>query len=175
MFLKLDMEKVFDRMEWSFLLDIMEKLGFHATWVNWIQLCISSPCFSILLNGSPFGLFYPKKGLRLGDSLSPFLYILGSEVLSRLLFSEESVGNLKDLQIARHCLAIRHLLFADDLLIFGKASSEEASSIKSCLDKYCKWSGQSINVANRPSDLLGMPFLALFLLFATFCHMLQTI
>jgi hypothetical protein len=70
MFLNMDMEKAFDKMEWDFILSIMEKLGFHSTWVNWIRLCISSSSFSIILNGSPFGRFSPERGLRQGDSLS---------------------------------------------------------------------------------------------------------
>ena len=85
MFLKLDMEKAFDKMKRSFLLAIMEKLGFRATWINWIRLCISSPSFSILLNGSPFGLFYLERGLRQVDPLFSFLFILGSKVLSRFV------------------------------------------------------------------------------------------
>jgi hypothetical protein len=145
MFLNLDMEKAFDKMEWEFILSIMQRLGFHSSWISWIRLCISSSSFSILINGSPFGLFSPKRGLRQGDPLSPFLFIIGSEVLSRLLFREEALGNLKGLSIARNTPPIHHLLFADDLLIFGKASHKEATSIQTCLTKYCHWSGQSIN------------------------------
>jgi hypothetical protein len=144
MFLNMDMEKAFDKMEWDFILAIMEKLGFHPTWISWIRLCISSSSFSIILNGSPFGNFSPERGLRQGDPLSPFLFILGSEVLSRLLFREESLGNLRGLKISRNSTAIHHLLFADDLLIFGKATQKEANSIHFCLEKYCLWSGQSI-------------------------------
>jgi hypothetical protein len=59
MAIKIDMEKAFDRMEWDFLLVIMAKLGFHPIWINWIRVCISSTSFSILINGSPFGFFYP--------------------------------------------------------------------------------------------------------------------
>ena len=96
MFLKMDMEKAFDRMEWIFLLAIMEKLGFSSTWISWIRICISTP-FSILLSGSPFGFFSPSKGLRQGDPLSPFLFILGAEVFLRLLFKEESYGSFQGL------------------------------------------------------------------------------
>jgi hypothetical protein len=147
MFMKMDMEKAFDRMEWSFLLAVLEKLGFSQTWLSWIRICISSTSFSILLNGSPFGLFSPGRGLRQGDPLSPFLFILGAEVFSRLMFKEEGFGRLKGLRIARNCSPIHHLLFADDLLIFGEASVSVAASIKSCLDKYCRWSGQAINTS----------------------------
>jgi hypothetical protein len=147
MFLKMDMEKAFDRMEWHFILSIMEKLGFSSTWLTWIRLCISSISFSILLNGSPFGNFSPKRGLRQGDPLSPFLFILGVEVFSRLMFKEERNGSIKGLRIARNVATIHHLLFADDLLIFGRASIAEATSIKICLEKYYKWSGQLVTAS----------------------------
>ena len=144
MFLNLDMEKAFEKMEWDFILLVMIKLGFHSSWINWIRICISSSFFSILINGSPFGLFSPTRGLRQRDSLSPFSFILGSEVLSRLLFKEEVVGNIKGLKISRTSPAIHHLLFADDLLIFGKATPKKATCIHSYLKKYCLWSSQSI-------------------------------
>jgi hypothetical protein len=146
MFMKMDMEKAFDIMERSFLLAILKKLGFNPIWLSWTKICISSTSFSILLNGSPFGFFSPGRGLRQGDPLSPFLFILGFEVFSRLMFKKERNGCLKGLRITRNCLPIHHLLFAYDLLIFGKASVSKATNIKSCLDKYCRWPGQSINV-----------------------------
>jgi hypothetical protein len=145
MAIKIDMEKAFDRMEWAFLLAILSKLGFHPTWINWVRLCISSSSFSILLNGSPFGHFKPGRGLKQGDPLSPFLFILGSEVISQLFLRQESRGLLSGLKIAKNCTPISHLLFADDLIIFAKATSAEAHSLNSVLQQYCGWSGQSIN------------------------------
>jgi hypothetical protein len=85
MAVNMDMEKAFDKMEWDFLLSIMEKLGFHPKWINWIRICITTSSFSVMLNGSPFGLFWPSRGLRQGDPLSYFLFILGTKVISRLL------------------------------------------------------------------------------------------
>jgi hypothetical protein len=150
MFMKMDIEKAFDRMKWSFLLAILEKLGFSPTWLSWIRICITSTFFSILLNVSPFGNFSPGRGLRQGDPLSHFLFILGAAVFSRLMFKEERNGSLKGHRIARNCSPIHHLHFADDFFIFGEASVLVAASIKSCLDKYSRWSGQSIN-ASRSS------------------------
>jgi hypothetical protein len=145
MAVKIDMEKAFDRMEWGFLLSILIKLGFSSIWINWIRICISSTSFSILINGSPFGLFTPSRGLRQGDPLSPFLFILGTEALSRILQQQESLGILKGIKIAKNCPPINHLLFADDLIIFAKATSTEAISIKCSLDLFCSWSGQKVN------------------------------
>jgi hypothetical protein len=145
MAIKIDMEKAFDRMELNFILAILSKLGFHPTWINWIKLCITSSSFSIMLNGSPFGNFNPERGLRQGDPLSPFLFILGTEVLSRLLLRQESQGLLSGIKIARNFSPISHLLFADDLILFTKATSSQANSLKVVLDQFCTWSGQAIN------------------------------
>ena len=100
MAIKIDMEKAFDRKEWSFLVAILSKHGFHPTYINWIKICITSPSFSILINGSPFGLFCPNRGLRQGDPFSPFLFILGSEIISCLLPRQESLDLLKGIKIA---------------------------------------------------------------------------
>jgi hypothetical protein len=132
-------------MEWNFILAILSKLGFHPTWINWIRLCITSPSFSILLNGSPHCHFKPGRGLRQGDPLSPFLFILGSEVISWLLLRQESCGLVSGIKIAKNCAPISHLLFADDLILFAKATSAEANSLNSVLQQYCGWYGQSIN------------------------------
>jgi hypothetical protein len=140
MAINIDMEKAFDKMEWPFLLAILKQLGFHDIWINWIRICISTTSFSVLLNGSSFGHFRPSRGLRQGDPLSPFLFIIGTEALSRLLHN-----SLRGFKISRSNASLNHLLFADDLVIFTSATSSEASPIKTCLDKYSSWSGQSVN------------------------------
>jgi hypothetical protein len=141
MAVKIDMEKAFDRMEWSFIFAILTKLGFAPMWINWIRICITSPSFSILINGSLFGHFCSRRGLRQGDLLSPFLFILGTEVISRLLFRSESQDLLKGIKIAKNCSPITHLLFADDFILFAKATSSEANILRSVLNCYCSWSG----------------------------------
>uniref|UniRef100_A0A2N9HPK1 Reverse transcriptase domain-containing protein n=1 Tax=Fagus sylvatica TaxID=28930 RepID=A0A2N9HPK1_FAGSY len=124
----------------------MEKLGFNGKWVALIRECISSPYFSILINGSPHGFFSSSRGLRQGDPLSPFLFIIGAEILSRILLKAESEGQFKGFQLARSCPKVSHLLFADDLIIFSRALREDATAIQGCIDKYQLWSGQKVNV-----------------------------
>lgn len=148
MVLKLDMEKAFDRMEWSFLFRISKYLGFHFQWNRMIEQYISTVSFSILLDGSPFGNFFPQRGLRHGDPLSPFLFILRSEVLSRLLIRDELAGNIHGIKISRHSPSVSHIFYANDLMVFSLANSFEASRILNCLTKFSSWSGQKVNIDN---------------------------
>lgn len=145
MAIKADMEKAYDQVEWAFVLKILEQFGFHPTWFNWVKQCITSSSFSVLLNGGPYGNFVPTRGLRQGDPLSPFLFLLCSEILSRLLLKEEAAGHLRGIKIGQAASVISHLLFADDLLLFGRANISNASAMDRCLETYMSWSGQKIN------------------------------
>ena len=82
---KLDLEKAYDRINWDFLLSVMQKMGFGEKWAGWIKWCISTASFSILINGSPTGFFQSTRGLRQGDPISPYLFVLGMEALSCLI------------------------------------------------------------------------------------------
>ncbi|KAB1205912.1 hypothetical protein CJ030_MR7G027903 [Morella rubra] len=143
--IKVDMEKAYDRVEWSFVLKVLEMFGFNGKWIQWIVQCISTPSFAILINGSPFGNFCSSRGLRQGDPLLSSLFIICSEILSYLLLREKNAGHLKGVKVGWGVPSISHLLFTDDLLLFGKATLHEASILDECLEKYMKWSGQKVN------------------------------
>ncbi|XP_024196088.1 uncharacterized protein LOC112199282 [Rosa chinensis] len=145
MSLKLDMSKAYDRMEWVFLETVLIRLGFDESWIHVIMQCVKTVRYSFLINGQPRGYLTPTRGLRQGDPLSPYLFLLGTEVFSALLEHKVSQGQLQGVQICAEAPTIHHLLFTDDSLLFGKASLEESSQIQDVLVDYELASGQKVN------------------------------
>ncbi|KAF7140800.1 hypothetical protein RHSIM_Rhsim06G0055700 [Rhododendron simsii] len=152
MALKLDVAKAYDRVEWHYLEAVMRRMGFHSQWVKWIMSCVTSVSYSVNINGQQHGYVKPQRGLRQGDPLSPYLFLLCAEGFSGLLKQRERQGQLKGIQICRGGPYISHLLFADDSLVFCKATKEESGAVKEVLDTYRQASGQLIN--NSKSSIL---------------------
>ncbi|RVW55071.1 LINE-1 reverse transcriptase-like [Vitis vinifera] len=147
---KLDIEKAYDSISWDFLMKILRKLGFGSRWMEWIWWCISTAKFFVLVNGVPAGFFSSTKGLRQGDPLSPYLFILGMEVLSALLRRAAIGGFVSGCRFwgrGRMELNISHLLFADDTIIFCKARKENMTFLSWILAWFEAASGLRINLA----------------------------
>ncbi|XP_027067692.1 uncharacterized mitochondrial protein AtMg01250-like [Coffea arabica] len=135
------MSKAYDRVEWGYLEAIMEKMGFCSTWINWIMECVSTVSFSFNINGEPKGYVIPSRGIRQGDPLSPYLFLLISEGFLNLLAQAERNKRLTGMKISRHGPSITHLFFADDSLIFCKADKTQAEAVMGILKTYGRGSG----------------------------------
>lgn len=144
--LKVDMTKAYDRIEWPYLRAIMLKLGFNTRWVDSVMKVVTSVNFSVLFNGKRTGDFKPSRGIRQGDPISPYLFLLAAEGLSCLLRSRGNSENLSGIIVAPTAPPVSHLLFADDSLLFAKASVEGARELKDVIEVYCNASGQSVNL-----------------------------
>ncbi|KAL5740942.1 hypothetical protein ACOSQ2_030122 [Xanthoceras sorbifolium] len=143
--LKLDMRKAYDRVEWNFLRQMMEKLGFSPGWIDKVMCCVTSASYSFLINGEPRGSVRPSRGLRQGCPLSPYLFLLCAEGLSAMLAQAEHRGSLHGIRVARSAPQVSHLLFADDSLVFVKAEEADCRCLKHVLDSYERASGQAVN------------------------------
>ncbi|XP_050211436.1 uncharacterized protein LOC126661625 [Mercurialis annua] len=143
--LKLDMSKAFDRVEWDFLRKLMIKMNFPVHFVHLIMACISSVTFSVLINGAPCGYIQPQRGLRKGDPISPYLFLICSEGFSTLLRQGERRGSLTGGRVCRGGPRINHLFFADDSMLFAKATARECQDLKNIISLYERASGQVVN------------------------------
>ena len=123
----------------------MEKMGFSSKWIRWIMECIKSVSYSILVNGEPKGHFVPTRGLRQGDPLPPYLFLICSEGLNGLI--EHAVVNkhIEGVSLCRKGPKISHLFFADDSLLFCRARVGDMEKIQEILGKYERASRQKIN------------------------------
>ncbi|KAK7275182.1 hypothetical protein RIF29_16291 [Crotalaria pallida] len=145
MAIKLYMSKAYDGVEWVFLESCLQNLGFSQHWVTLIINCVNTVSFSVMINGEPRHDFRAQRGLRQGDPLSPYLFILCSEVLSAMLTKAVSLKYIHGVKITPKAPIISHLFFADDNIVFSRASKEEAMVICSILHSYETASGQRVN------------------------------
>ena len=141
MALKLDMSKAYDRVEWKFLEMIMRKLGLHERWISLMMMCISMVSYSVLINGEAKGKIIPSWGLRQGDPISPYLFLLCTEGLSARLKKEEIEDKIRGVSVRRGAPQIPHLFFANDSIIFCRVTVEEGKRVLKVLEEYEAESG----------------------------------
>ena len=145
MALKLDMSKAYDRVKWDFLKAIMRKMGFLEQWIQLIMKCVRTVTYSVLINRQPYGHIPPSRGIRQGDPLSPYLFLLCAEGLSHLLHKAKQERHITGLAIARGGPKINHLFFVDDSVLFCKANAQEWGKVQLILESYERASGQKLN------------------------------
>ena len=145
MAVKIDLEKAYDRINWEFAINCLREVGIPESLIFLIQECISSPSMQLLWNGSKSNVFNPSRGIRQGDPLSPFLFVICMEKLAHLIQSNISSGNWRPIRLNKGGPPLSHLFFADDLIIFAEARLDQVQVIKDCLNAFCDASGQKIN------------------------------
>jgi hypothetical protein len=118
MALKLDMSKAYDRVEWGFLEEVMRRLGFAPRWIQLIMNCVKTVNYAVIVNGIPMGRIYPTRGIRQGDPISPYLFLICAEALSSLLSQAEHTGSLTGVPTSKKGPRLNHLFFADDTCFF---------------------------------------------------------
>lgn len=106
---KLDFQKAYDNVDWSFLDYVLGRMGFGNVWRRWMSTCLSSAHMSVLVNGSPKGLFRMEKGVRQGDPLSHYLYLIVVEALHQMFQAVFSQGCVHGFRIAPSDIEISHL------------------------------------------------------------------
>ena len=145
MALKLDMSKAFNRVEWGCLEKIMYKMGFHDMWVKTVMRYVSSVTYSIKINGHPRGHIIPTRGIRQGDPLSRFLFLFCVEGLLALIRKATRSVQLNGVAACQRGPKISHIFFADDSIIFCRATIEECSTLEDILETYERSSSQQLN------------------------------
>jgi len=140
------MANAFDRVKHDFLMKILKIFGFSDNIISLIKSCVGNPSIAPPINGRPTEFFQGMRGVRQGCPLSPFMYIIIAESLSRKLLAEKEAGNIPGIKNAEGVQSINHALFVDDAICLGGASVKITKNFKKSLLAYCRASGGKINI-----------------------------
>jgi hypothetical protein len=143
--IKVDLSKAYDRINWNFLYKVLVEVGIPEKMVNVIMHCVTSVKSNVLWNGTRSEYFSPQCGIRQGDPMSPYLFVLSMDKLTHIISDAIETGKWKAMRAGRHGPLISHLMFADDLLIFGQATTETMTAVREALDKFSDMSGHKVN------------------------------
>ena len=152
--LKIDVSKAFDTLNLNFLFQVLQQFGCHQTFINWICSILHSAKISISINGAQNGYFSCNRGVRQGDPLSPLLFCIAEEVLSRGIGKLVDDGLVEKISASRNQLIPSHCFYADDLMVFCKEKIFGLQALKDLCTRYANCSGQHINV-NKSSIYAG--------------------
>lgn len=151
--LKVDFEKAYDYVSWSYLEYMFERMGFCEKWRVWMHACICSGSFSVLINGSPTKEVHVAKGLRQGDPLAPFLFLIAVEGLSALVSRASELGLYHGFKVGGE-ESIALLQYADDTILLGEANWDNLCALKSIMRGFELVSGLKVNFLK--SSLMGV-------------------
>jgi hypothetical protein len=159
--LKMDFEKAYDSVDWGFLEYMMRRFGFGARWIDWMKACVFAGNLSVLVNGSHTSEISIQRGLKQGDPLAPFLFLLVAEGFAGLMRSAVEKNLFKGFGVGPENLIVTHLQYADDTLCVGEATIENLWTLKAILRGFELASGLKVNFSK--SSLMGVNVLNLFM------------
>lgn len=142
--IKIDLSKAYDWVNWLYIRMLMTHLGFGIDLIRWTMSCLTFVSFAILINGATTHFFKSHRGLRQGCPMSPLLFVLITEGLSRILAATVSNGELEGISISRN-LKLTHLLFVDDILIYCNGTRGDTDCLVSSLSLFRVVMGMEIN------------------------------
>jgi hypothetical protein len=145
MIIQLDLEKAYDKISWHYMVKTLEAFGFTQHWISWIISLVSTTSYSLLINGAPAKPFWPTRGIRRGDPLSPFLFILMMEGLSQSIKNATTTREITCLKPFKNFPTSTHQQFVDDTLLHGIPTVKEAKTFKRILEEFGEASGSEIN------------------------------
>lgn len=143
--IKVDLAKAYDKVRWSFINLVLSELGMPPSLRNLIMECVSTVNTNVLWNGRRSESFTPQRGIRQGDPMSPYLFVMCMDKLTHLIEEEVEASRWVPIRAGRSGPQVSHLMFADDLLLFGKATDATMTSVLNALNKFCGMSGQMVS------------------------------
>ena len=146
MVVKIDLEKAYDRLEWLFIKMVLEHFGFSESMISLIMSCISTSTTTPLFNGSKLDSFQPSRGIRQGDPISPYLFLLCKEFLGAQITSMCEDKRWDKVRASRSGPSFSHVFFANDLMLFAKVDYKNCEAIIEELDNFCNLAGQKVNI-----------------------------
>ena len=152
---KVDFDKAFDSINWSYLDSIQMQMGFGNKWRNWIRACLSSARASVIINGCPTEEFSVSRGVRQGDPLSSFLFILAMEGLNVAINAAKDKGIYKGISFPNCDVSLSHLFYADDALFMGEWSKANIINLARILRCFHVSSGLKVNYSKSKVFGLG--------------------
>ena len=147
MAIKIDLEKAYDKIEWGFIRDMLIHFNFSNNIIDLIMSCVTLVSTSLLFNGGCLESFLPSRGIRQGDPLSPYLFILCMEYLGHLIEGKCADKLWHLVKASRSGLAFSHIFFADDLVLFARADTGNCHTINEVLQEFCRRFGQTVSEA----------------------------
>ncbi|KAJ9555354.1 hypothetical protein OSB04_009968 [Centaurea solstitialis] len=154
---KVDFEKAYDSVNWNFLLEVLESMGFGQKWRNWIRACLTTSRISVLVNGSPTEEFRMETGIRQGDPLAPFLFLVVAEGLHVMVEEAKVKGLFKGLKVGNKEVVLSHLQYADDAIFFGEWEAGNIVNVIKILKCFHAVSGLKVNLGKCNIFGLGVP------------------